>query len=136
MSCMYSIDCVPLNFQCLVSAEPLVFLTSLWWLPTSGLAVCRVLGRIWIRTQDYRFAVRCAPIEPPLLLAPYSPKSFFLTSCPNNFRPTNLQPTLFSYNLSIYNRLSCDVLPPIFLISRIPQAFNYDLLSEIFGPTT
>jgi hypothetical protein len=32
--------------------------------------------------------------------------------------------------------LSCDVLPPIFLICRILQAFNYDLLSEIFGPTT
>ncbi len=29
--------------------------------------VCRVLGRSWIQTQDYRFAVRCATIEPPLL---------------------------------------------------------------------
>jgi hypothetical protein len=32
--------------------------------------VCRVLGRSWIRTQDYWFAVRCATIEPPLLLKP------------------------------------------------------------------
>ncbi len=30
--------------------------------------VCRVLGRSWIWTQDYWFAVRCATIEPPLLL--------------------------------------------------------------------
>jgi hypothetical protein len=30
--------------------------------------VCRVLGRSWIRTQDYCFAVRCATTEPPLLL--------------------------------------------------------------------
>ncbi len=30
--------------------------------------VCCVLGRSWIWTQDYWFAVRCATIEPPLLL--------------------------------------------------------------------
>jgi hypothetical protein len=30
--------------------------------------VFRVLGRSWIWTQDYWFAVRCATIEPPLLL--------------------------------------------------------------------
>ncbi len=30
--------------------------------------VCHVLGRSWIRTQDYWFAVRCATIEPPVLL--------------------------------------------------------------------
>ncbi len=30
--------------------------------------VFRVLGRSWIRTQDYCFAVRCATTEPPLLL--------------------------------------------------------------------
>ncbi len=34
--------------------------------------VCRVLGRSWIRTQDYWFAVRCATIEPPLLHLPLS----------------------------------------------------------------
>jgi hypothetical protein len=37
--------------------------------------VCRVLGRSWIRTQDYWFAVRCATIEPPLLHQATSPPS-------------------------------------------------------------
>ncbi len=69
--------------------------------------VCRVLGRSWIRTQDYWFAVRCATIEPPLLeplshlsSKATSPQIFTLRTEANVFRKrwSNRNSTVLKYS--------------------------------------
>jgi hypothetical protein len=59
--------------------------------------VCRVLGRSWIRTQDYWFAVRCATIEPPLLLPLSHLSSYHWATSPRI--PYHTTPSQYSFLL-------------------------------------
>ncbi len=64
----YGFLCICTTYLCRPSEASTRYCVIPGGYPLRADRVCHVLGRSWIRTQDYWFAVRCATIEPPLLL--------------------------------------------------------------------